>query len=347
MKTNLLATVSCLVLLAVTGFVTSQDFFQQRKSPLEQERVKISARANIRSNWHDSGVNINGLPHDPDFRAQLGISDQQYQQIQATSHDFTDPAKNPELKKVMEEIDAMRFTDNSVFESADEETKRKYFDLLEKEHEMSNLGRSITKAIEDSLTPEQNKKAKEVLLAGMLKMSSTSSNMFEALDLTETQKQQMVEIKQQLDSEFAERLENLTNVKVKMSNHVWDELEKQLAKQSDGRYSFSTDDIQAISDRLTKEYPEYRKADEDIAIYGKQFSEQFKTKMFDVLTDEQWIRLQKLIDNPPEYAKTFLNQLKEMKKVWALGPGSWKPGDPVPEEYRQQRNRDSFPRPVN
>jgi len=73
--------------------------------------------------------------------------------------------------------------------------------------------------------------------------------------------------------------------------------------------------------------------------------------MFDVLTDEQWMRLQGLIDNPPECAKTILNRARERRGereqsgVWQPGPGFWRPGDPIPAQYRQERNtRSRFPR---
>jgi Ni/Co efflux regulator RcnB len=77
-------------------------------------------------------------------------------------------------------------------------------------------------------------------------------------------------------------------------------------------------------------------------------------KMFDVLTDAQWTRLQNLIDNPPHYIKEYLKQQKkyrdeaEKQEVLVPGPDSWQPGDPIPEEYRQERNtRRNFPRPAN
>ena len=76
--------------------------------------------------------------------------------------------------------------------------------------------------------------------------------------------------------------------------------------------------------------------------------------MFDVLTDEQWRRLQDLIDNPPAHARVLVQKLREQRgeteenknNIWVPGPGSWRPGDPIPEVYRIQRNtRGNFPRP--
>jgi len=81
---------------------------------------------------------------------------------------------------------------------------------------------------------------------------------------------------------------------------------------------------------------------------------QFRIKMFDVLTDEQWLRIQDLVDHPPEYIKVFLKKVKaNIEKNardtgWQPGPGSWQPGDAIPEAYRQERNtRGNFPRPAN
>ena len=84
---------------------------------------------------------------------------------------------------------------------------------------------------------------------------------------------------------------------------------------------------------------------------GKQYAAQFKTKMLDVLTDEQWLRLQNMIDNPSGLVKMMLEKTKawrKKKEAWAPGPNSWRPGDPIPEGYRQQRQeRGRFPRPTD
>jgi len=66
-----------------------------------------------------------------------------------------------------------------------------------------------------------------------------------------------------------------------------------------------------------------------------------------------------LIDNPPDYVKKVIAQIrKEMgtddsstdtpadtSGGWVPGPGSWRPGDGIPEGYRIERNtRSRFPR---
>jgi hypothetical protein len=111
-------------------------------------------------------------------------------------------------------------------------------------------------------------------------------------------------------------------------------------------------EIEAIGKKLMAGDPEYKKIRVALQSEGKAFATKFRIKMFDVLTDEQWARLQKLVDDPPEHAKTIRKKLKaesdeaDKKEAWTPGPNSWRPGDPVPEEYRQQRNerRGRFPR---
>jgi len=90
---------------------------------------------------------------------------------------------------------------------------------------------------------------------------------------------------------------------------------------------------------------------------GKELADKLKIRMFDVLTDEQWDRMIDLIDNPPDYVKKVIAQMRKWKEEsdsknngkpeeWAPGPNSWQPGDPIPEAYRQERKtRGNFPRP--
>jgi len=69
-------------------------------------------------------------------------------------------------------------------------------------------------------------------------------------------------------------------------------------------------------------------------------------ELYDVLTDEQWDKLQNLVDNPPEYIKAWLkvySSRNQKQEEWQPGPDSWKPGDGIPESYRQERNERRFP----
>jgi len=95
--------------------------------------------------------------------------------------------------------------------------------------------------------------------------------------------------------------------------------------------------------------------------FRKGLSNALIIRMFDVLTDEQYARVIDLIDNPPDYVVALLKRWREQSgeseeskeveeseesDIWVPGPGSWQPGDPIPIQYRQERNeRRRFPRP--
>jgi len=92
----------------------------------------------------------------------------------------------------------------------------------------------------------------------------------------------------------------------------------------------------------------------DLQESSKTLATELKIEMFDVLTDEQWDRFQKLVDDPPDYIKKIIDQMRNRFErrtdnnpsatsagTWQPGPDSWRPGDPIPEQYRQQRNQRS------
>jgi len=69
-----------------------------------------------------------------------------------------------------------------------------------------------------------------------------------------------------------------------------------------------------------------------------------------VLTDEQLDKMQKILDEAPAFAKRMLAQSKaqqeEQKRsqTYTPGPDSWRPGDPLPEQFKEERKTGNFPR---
>jgi len=178
-----------------------------------------------------------------------------------------------------------------------------------------------------------------------------SPQTFEVFNLTDAQKQQMKTIQKELEPAFEEFLEKLADGTAIFASKMFDEMQRQ------GR----PDDVsaawqQAIQRKLMED-PVNKKIYDELMSQNREFSTLFKTKMFDVLTDEQWVRLQKLIDNPPEHAVLFRKHLKKQQgesedtkktEMWIPGPGAWQPGQGIPEGYRIERNRRSgFPRGEN
>jgi Ni/Co efflux regulator RcnB len=123
------------------------------------------------------------------------------------------------------------------------------------------------------------------------------------------------------------------------------------------RMRLTIEGFEKAQEIVRQSQPELFREMDAITETGKGLANQLKFKMFDVLTDEQWKRMIDLIDNPPDYVKKLLAERRKAREAaanqtankpgeWMPGPNSWRPGDPVPEQYRQQRNerQGHFPR---
>ena len=367
---RLLVTIACLLLFAAVGHAQlgdpsinlstinipppGVDFIQAQRSYMTQIPMKNNWKTDIRVYWNGQGADLMALTltHDPNLRAAWNISDEQYQQLKDCFDNIGDAQQNdPEYLKLGEEIQTMINPDDPFPLHADEETKNKWLEIEERGTTwMTNY---YSETIRSILTPEQMQKIQETHLATMEDFPIVSPYLFEALDLTDAQKQQMEEIKKELEPEFERNLEDFVNSQLFLVNMVYDELEKQGVKDSDGMMK----KMSTVS-KILAENPKYKRILNESQSKSNQFASQFKTKMFDVLTDEQWARLQKLISDPPEHVKAFLKKFnklpdankatekKEKPSVWTPGPNSWQPGDPIPEQYRQER-KSRFPRGEN
>ena len=347
MKTKLfLLAVSSLFLFSLATYAQQMQGppnFAQMRSPAMQAMMKNGMKAGLRTFWDGRGGNLMalGLMHDPDIRTALGVSNEQFQDIQGIQQSLPrELQKHPEFQKIMGEMQALGDPRTLFGENVDEATRTKAQEIQGK---MASLSIEImSDAIGNAITPEQKKKMNESLLANMSEMPMLSPSMFEVLDLTDAQKQQMEGIKKELEPAFEKNLEEFTSGSMLVAGKAFDELEKQ------GGDFTNPADVQKkmidITKKLEAEDPEFKKIQQDLQTKGKAFAMQFHTKMFDVLNDEQWKRLQNLIDNPPEYAKAFGKKIREQKAAtdkagaWQPGPSSWKPGDAIPEQYRQERN---------
>jgi len=324
------------------------NFAQMRQSPMMQQAMKNSAKAAFRSLWDGRSANLIafGLMQDADIRTALGVSNEQFQEMQGIPMQIgAEMQNNPEHQKIIEEMKTLQDPNDPFMQNASEETQRKFQDI---QGRMIRLSMDImTDSIDKVITPDQKQKMNEALLANMAEMPIASTYMFEALDLTDAQRQQMGAIKQELEPEFEKNLEDFANNSLLIANMMFDEAEKQ---GGDLNNPAGLQERMMQTAKTLAENPEFKRIQKDMETKGKAFSVQFNTKMFDVLTDDQWKRLQNLIDNPPAHAKAFGKKLQEQKAAsekggaWQPGPNSWRPGDAIPEQYRQQRNeRRRFP----
>ena len=345
MKAKLLiVTTLCLWFFATTG--QTQLFDLQYKidsvsighfSLTDSDRVWMPAmlKDRMRLFWSGEGETLltGSLLEDPDIRSVWGISDEQLQQMKDMGMEYIQ--KNIELQMVIGKIE----NDDGTYEVV---VERGGMD----EEQSAEV---LTYIFDNALTPEQKQKKSEMLTAFMPETPIISLSIFEALDLTEDQKQQMEEIKKELDSEFESVLDEFAGNHMFLLEKVFGELEK----QGEGR-AMTERRQQSFVEKLLAEDPEYKAVHDENQFKTKAFSMRYKTRVFDVLTDEQWTRLQELIGNPPELTRVLLKKLKEQRgesettKPWQPGPGSWQPGDPIPEQYRQERMEKRFPvRKVN
>ena len=297
--------------------------------------------------WNNENPNFRmvELLRDDTFREGIGVSKEQFQIIQTIMSGVDTTLNNdPRLKPFMDEMNEFEKEHGNPFViSADtpEEAVDKFRDIRArmgmKYHEVRM--EEMTNAINDNLTSDQLKRVKEFRISTMSEYSFISPSMFDALNLSDGQKEQLEEIKKLLESEFEKHVDKHVEFEKKYTERLNDGLMGKLRDLPDdeSRQRFVKDRSKKIQEELQ---PERNKLLES----SKALGDKLKIEMFDVLTDEQWNRMVDLIDNPPDYVKAILKKVQEQRGVWVPGPNSWRPGDPIPEGYRQQRQeRGRFP----
>jgi Ni/Co efflux regulator RcnB len=375
MKTKLLFTIiTCWLLVSAGDIVPAQelDFMRMMRSPSNREYHKNGKREQYRALWNGNGAVISSIPlwQSEEFRQELNFSPEQLTQLDfmyskggTMGHWYQSKAQtDPVLAQMMAENlplnEEMR--KDPYGERTPPETMRIYQEQLRK---MTAYYLTETqKDVENTLTPEQMQKVREYEMALMSEVPILNPSMFECLDMTDEQRQQMKAIKKELEPEFEKIIEELVDIEDRLKELRFDILvENGIA--FDTRGNLVTNDGKLLERTKTDELMAKSTQANAIQQLSKQINERssnfmrgFQVKMLDVLTDEQLVRMQQIIDNPPEYVKKRRDQMqkeraerektRKEKNDWAPGPDSWRPGDPIPEEYREERNkRGNFPRP--
>jgi len=380
MKTKqVIFTLLCLLLFAAAG--NSQPATPQQ----EKERHKNI----LRSSWNASGVNlirIETLFHDPGFRAALGISDEYYQEVLTKMHGAAGRLMdNPEYMEAERELEETRrefykasgIPANSItplikLREGDEEQLKALnrfqeaggrVALMIRAHgEASQKHRTV--AFADAIPPELKQKIQEAHLA-TIGETSFSLDLFEALYVTDAQRQQMERIKKELEPEFEKHLEIYGKNAVMIIDRVNAAL-KQKREAGISSDKNPQEELDAFMKNLEAE-PEHKRLLDESYASAKAFAVLFRSRMRDVLTDEQRKRFQALYDNPPPHVRYLTHRFRREQwgqgyeeredknadvgragTLWVPGPDSWKPGDPLPEAFRQERDvKRDFPRLSN
>ena len=340
MKNLLFITVACLCLLAVSAEPVQQriSLDQMLRSPMGQHMMQSEVKEEILYFWEQGVGDIAFvLLHKAEIRTAWGVSDERMQQINSSYEtELKVIEEHPEMQKLMKELETLQDGVELFSPDVEEMILKDLANIMEK---LNSLGADLSrKAMDNALPPELKQKTLAILLAIMPEMPIISPQMFEALDLTDTQKQRMAEIKKEFAPEFENTLEKYGQAYVTLTNKFFAETDKQSATSE-------IIDIEGTVAKLKAENPEYKKVMDDTIAGSQAFTERFKTKIFDVLTDEQWTRFQELLNNPSEHAKKFREQLREQRidrkrsAPWLPNVDLWKIGDVIPETYRLERNK--------
>jgi len=384
MKTKqVFLTLSCLILFVIAGQAST---WAQELSQVQQDSERH--QNNLRSVWDRGGVMMSSeaMLRDPEFRAALGVSLAYYREIQESVRKTTvrledDPeyqevdregrevfrtlwGKEPDMNSAItgqEYEERIRNADPAILNRAKVLSEK--LESMRREFALGTDQHSIA-AFENALPPELKQKMLEAQLAAMDESSTIAPRLFEALNLTDAQRQQMERIKKELEPEFEKHAEIYGNNAAKILERVNAAIEQRRAAQIPiGGIGKDAQEGQAAFLRELQEEPEHKKLLDESYASSKAFATLFRKRMFEILNDDQRKRLQELIDNPPPHAQVLIQRLRrenwgqhegEVGKnsaragvgsdVWTPGPNSWRPGNPLPEGYRPEQRNSRFPR---
>jgi hypothetical protein len=270
----------------------------------------------------------------PEGRKSFGVSDSQHQEMLIISR----PPKDGEVP----EIDALK---KQLQESQNAKDTQK----------ASEIGMQIgmtqmrfqSKRFFDAVPPEVQQKFKETQLATIESNPFVASSAYEALGISAEQKKKIDAAYKELEPTVENTLGGIIDAIPKMNSKINDYLEKNSPVITDGK-EFS-DKMNEARKYLADNDPEFKKITDDIKNSLKQMTVQCKFKIYDLLTDEQLKKLQDLTDNPPEYIQFANKRLKELQESVGMREGSsggsqdflnsWKPGEPIPPEYKEHRKQ--------
>ena len=358
----------------ITALAQEFDFMRMMRSDMNRQYHMSQSRLNYWAMWDGNGASTSMQPFvfNDDFRQGIGLTDEQHEQLGfmysrngTMGHWYRSKAlTNPELAALLEESDRLNASrrDDPYGEKLTAEQKQTIIANHEKTRAIYQT--ETQKDIENLLTPEQMQAVREYELAMMGESPILNPSMFESLDLTDEQREQMETIKKTLEPVFGQIVEELVKAEDELQQWRFDMFEEIGIKfDENGRpvdeNGRSLDNPEAmrgkmnLMERKFSENVEVRTRMERLSERAKDFMRGFQFEMLDVLTDEQLAKMQRIIDNPPEYVKKVRDRQqaaraereRQENNRWQPGPGSWRPGDPIPAEYLEQRQRRSrFPR---
>ncbi len=329
------------VLFAITAVSpAAADDGPPRKSELTRVMEKDVQKTVLRMEWRGVGTNLRF----PDFlqaggeemKREFGMTDEQIEMLDNIGADM-DPDAYPGIENDFARMQELHDVNRDLTVIPDDLRK-----------ELATLHETVSTRVMmkfdsetgDLLTPEQKHKFGELQIALMSVTPFPNPGMFEVLDLSEEQRQQLDAIKKELDPEFERVLDQVVERMFELSDEIEAAIGDSLENLSPEEAQKKREEIQR---KFLAEHPGHKKSLDEMFKTCQAFTDKLKFRMYDILTDAQMGRLRDLIEHPPAYAKTILEKIRKELGESDDGPEKsinlnvWKPGDPIPEEYVQQR----------
>ena len=184
------------------------------------------------------------------------------------------------------------------------------------------------------LTPEQQVKYTEISFqaSGGLDSWHLNDQLLEVVNLTDAQKDQIRKITTERETEIrAAMRQRVAGQPFDWQNATQEERDKRaaalVAEQNDNR---------ATDEALVKKFAEQMQAVLTVTQRAKA----------EKLTAEAPVLVAKLLAKKQDASRPEQQVQDKQVPVYVPHSGSWQPGDPIPEGYRQERREGRFPRPV-
>ena len=331
--------------------------FQSPKRQLEDVSEKLAA---FRAPWEGYGtVGTLRLAMRLIGADELGLSEVQKERLPFTADGdgmkdapyqafYSKDNTSPELAQARKELISVLIPDDPLLERATEKQKDA---ILEADTKIELLfQKTLQAAIEETLTPEQMREVKKLEIQLMPQVGIPFPTMFEILDLTDEQKKEMDKIVSEIKPEYDRLIKEFIMLEI-------EEMYSMRRNELKGKTFDSLEELHKcfgeIHRRRVMANPDGGKRGMEFMDRGTRLATLMQDRMMNVLTDEQLVKMQEILDATPMAVKKMLATIKMMQTAAKLsptyvpGPDSWRPCMPVPKQFMEERKARRFPRSEN
>ena len=225
--------------------------------------------------------------------------------------------------------------------------REQYMNLSEVPGQIQN--HELNRILEETLTPEQLLHLRTIELQLSPEIGLTSPAFLEPLGLSVEQKAELEAIKKEMEPEFEQYLAESTQLILEGVAQK-SALLAEAFRENPDITNEQRDVILKIADEKNNNDEGRKQQWKQLRERQKSIATRLKRKFMNVLTDEQLDKMQQLIDHPSDIVKNEMEKLRKQRAAWEKsdswrpGPGSWQPGDGIPESFKIERQEQRFPR---